>query len=38
MFSYKICSGSLKNLQAMKNLKIYDPDPERSFSQRAMKY
>ena len=31
-------SGSLKNLQAMKNLKIYDPDPERSFSRTAMKY
>ena len=31
MFSYKICFLRVKNLQAMKNLKMYDLDPEWSF-------
>ena len=33
MFSYKIWSLRVKNLQVMKNLKIYDPNPERSFTK-----
>ena len=28
MFLYKICFLRVMNLQAMKNLKIYDPDPQ----------
>ena len=31
MFSYKICFLRVKNLQAMKNQKAYERDPERSF-------
>ena len=33
MFSYKICFLRVKNLEAIKNLKIYDPDQERSFTK-----
>ena len=33
MFSYKICFLRVKNLVAIKNLKIYDPDQERSFTK-----
>ena len=33
MFSYKICFLRVKNLEEIKNLKIYDPDQERSFTK-----
>ena len=33
MLSYKICFLRVKNLQVTKKLKIYDPDPERSFTK-----
>ena len=36
MFSFKICFLRVKNLEAMKNLKIYDPDPERSFTKAKL--
>ena len=33
MFSYKSCFLRVKNLEAIKNLKIYDPDQEQSFTK-----
>ena len=33
MFSYKICFLRVKNLEPIKNLKIYDPDQEQSFTK-----
>ena len=36
MFSFKICFLRVKNLEAMKNLKINDPDPERSFTKAKL--
>ena len=33
MFSYKICFLRVKNLKAMRSLKIYDLDPGRSFTK-----
>lgn len=33
LFSYKISSLRVKNLQVMNNLKVYDPDPERRFTE-----
>ena len=36
MFSYKICLLRAKNLEAVKNLKIYDPDPEWNFSKAKL--
>ena len=36
MFSYKICFLRVKNLEEMKEIKIYDPDPERSFTKAKL--
>ena len=36
MFSCKICFLRVQNLQAMKDLKVYDPDPERSFTKAKL--
>ena len=36
MFSYKICFLRVKDLEAVKNLKMYDADPERNFTKAKL--